>query len=264
MRGKSLALLVLRSAAAWWRRWALPRCWPSAAIRRPTPTLRRSMSPRPTFPPARSSPRRPSTWNNGPRTRSRRGGGRQEDFDGRRARQKIYAGEPIIEPKLLARGQVPTDGMVPKGLRVVAIPVDIRAIQGGLVLPGSRCDVTSSFADPNLGIGETLCKTILQDIKVFAVNDITSTESIDPKAPKRNPSPWARRFPCWSRRPGPDRHPGQPIGLDRPDLAKRRRQRAAENADMTAREMLGAFGGGDRAKENPIQAEKNASRSGPK
>src|SRR5271157_5136995 len=46
---------------------------------------------------------------------------RQEDLDGRRARQKIYAGEPIIEPKLMARGQVPTDGLVPKGLRAVPV-----------------------------------------------------------------------------------------------------------------------------------------------
>ena len=40
---------------------------------------------------------------------------RQEDLDGRRTRQKIYAGEPMIEPKLLARGQVPRTAWFPRG-----------------------------------------------------------------------------------------------------------------------------------------------------
>ena len=133
---------------------------------------------------------------------------RPEDIDGRRTRQKIFAGEPIIEPKLLARGQVPTDGMVPKGLRVVAITVSPEAIHSGLVLPGSRCDVQVFIrADPNMGVGETLCKTILQDIRVFAVNDVTAPSPRIPRPRIRGRSPPARRFPCWSLRPRPRSSP---------------------------------------------------------
>ncbi len=118
---------------------------------------------------------------------------RMEDLDGRRARQKIYAGEPIIEPKLLTRGQVPTDSTVPKGLRVIAIPVSYEAIQGGLVLPGARCDLQVVIKqDPGNGVAETFCKTILQDIRVFAVNDVTSTDTLDPKNPDVKSLPLGR------------------------------------------------------------------------
>ncbi len=73
-------------------------------------------------------------------------------------------------------------------MRVVAIPVGIEAVVGGLVVPGARCDVQVFMrADASLGIGETLAKTILQDIRVFAVNDMTNMQQqqgADPKAPE--------------------------------------------------------------------------------
>ena len=179
---------------------------------------------------------------------------RPEDLAGRRARQKIFAGEPIIDPKLLAHGQVPTDSMVPKGLRVVAVSVGPEAIHGGLVLPGSRCDVQVFMrADSNIGVGETLCKTILQDIRVFAVNDVTSTESIDPKTPDTRSIPTGKTVSLLVT-------PAQAqivtlasqLGMIRLIL------RSGEDADqpktnvMTAHELIGAYGGSDRRKENPI------------
>ena len=182
---------------------------------------------------------------------------RQEDLDGRRARQKIYAGEPIIEPKLLARGQVPTDGLVPKGLRVVPVPVGLEAIHSGLVLPGSRCDVQVFIrADPNLGVGETLCKTILQDIRVFAVNDVTSTESQDPKTPDTRSIPTGKTVSLLVT-------PAQAqivtlasqLGTIRLILRSGDDSEQPKTAAMTAHELLGACGGGDRAKENPIAAD---------
>ena len=83
-----------------------------------------------------------------------------------------------------------TDGMeIPKGLRVVAIPVGIETIQSGLVKPGSRCDVQVFVrADASMGFGKTTSKTILQDIRVFAVNDITSAQN------RRSPRPGERSF----------------------------------------------------------------------
>ena len=182
---------------------------------------------------------------------------RQEDIDGRRTRQKIYAGEPIIEPKLLARGQVPTDSLVPKGLRVVAVPVGPEAIHSGLVLPGSRCDVQVFIrADPNLGVGETLCKTILQDIRVFAVNDVTSTESQDPKAPDTRSIPTGKTVSLLVT-------PTQAqivtlasqLGTIRLILRSGDDSEQPKTLVMTAHELLGVYGGGDRAQENPIEAE---------
>jgi pilus assembly protein CpaB len=108
---------------------------------------------------------------------------KQQDLDNRRARYKIFAGQTILEPMLLRAGEVPLDAQIPKGLRVVAIPVGPETIQSGLVVPGARCDIQVFMrADANLGVAETLAKTILQDIRVFAVNDITNLQlSSDPK-----------------------------------------------------------------------------------
>ncbi len=178
---------------------------------------------------------------------------RQEDLDGRRARQKIYAGEPIIEPKLLARGQVPTDGLVPKGLRVVPVAVQLEAIHGGLVLPGSRCDLQVFIrADPNLGVSETLCKTILQDIRVFAVNNVTSIESQDSKTPDTRSIPGGKTVSLLVT-------PAQAqvvtlasqLGQIRLILRSGEDQEQTKIADMTFREMMGgAHAGGDRKLEN--------------
>src|SRR5947209_1306635 len=58
-----------------------------------------------------------------------------EEIDNRRARQSIFTGQPILDRMLLHAGEVPLDAQIPKGMRVVAIPVGIEAIVGGLVVP---------------------------------------------------------------------------------------------------------------------------------
>ena len=180
---------------------------------------------------------------------------RQEDIDGRRARQKIYAGEPMIEPKLLTFGHLPIDGLVPKGLRVVPVPVSPEAIHSGLVLPGSRCDVQVFIrADSSIGVGETLCKTILQDIRVFAVNDVTSTESLDPKTPDTKSMPLGKTVSLLVT-------PAQAqivtlasqLGSIRLILRSGEDSEQPKTTVMTAHEMLGTYGGGNRGKENPAE-----------
>ena len=212
------------------------------------------MSPRPTSPPASLVNEENAKLEQWPKDRVPAGAViRQEDFDGRRARQKIFAGEPIIEPKLLARGQVPTDSLVPKGLRVVAVPVGPEAIHGGLVLPGSRCDMQVFIrADPNLGVGETLCKTILQDIRVFAVNDVTNTESTDPKTPDTRSIPTAKTVSLLVT-------PAQAqivtlasqLGQIRLILRSGEDSEQPKSIVMTAHELLGASAAAIERQENP-------------
>jgi pilus assembly protein CpaB len=181
---------------------------------------------------------------------------RQEDFDGRRARQKIYADEVIIDRKLLAHGQVPTDSLVPKGLRVVPVAVTIETINGGLVLPGSRCDVQVFMrTDPSLGIPEPLCKTILQDIKVFAVNDVTSTESLDPKGPDTRSIPTGRTVSLLVT-------PAQAqmvtlasqLGSIRLILRSSEDNDQPKSEPVGGHEITGMASGGNRALEDPLKA----------
>ena len=103
---------------------------------------------------------------------------RIEDIEGRRTRSKFYAGEPILENKLFAKGasEQGYSIKIPKGSRVVAVKVD-RVSGSGLILPGDRVDVlVHLIRNPTKGVLETSTRTILQDVRVFAVNDIVETQ----------------------------------------------------------------------------------------
>jgi len=104
---------------------------------------------------------------------------RTEDIENRRARTKLYAGEPILENRLFGKGasQQGATAMIPKGYRVVPVKVDLVSGGSSLILPGDRVDVMIHLVcDPSRGIYETVTRTILQDIKVFAVNDVMDFE----------------------------------------------------------------------------------------
>jgi pilus assembly protein CpaB len=98
-----------------------------------------------------------------------------EDIEGCRTRTKLYAGEPILEKKLLGKGasMQGDSAKIPDGMRAVAVKVDNVSGGPGLIMPGDRVDVLVHLVrNPSLDIQETSTRTILQDIKVFAVNDV--------------------------------------------------------------------------------------------
>ncbi len=68
--------------------------------------------------------------------------------------------------------------MIPKGYRVVSIRVD--AVSGGGNLAAARLPRRHPGPhgeEPASGIRETTTRTILQDIKVFAVNEVVGVET---------------------------------------------------------------------------------------
>jgi pilus assembly protein CpaB len=97
-----------------------------------------------------------------------------EEIEGRRCRSKIFAGEPILERKLLAKGETGANAtdLIPKGWRVVAVHVDAVSSSSGLILPGDRVDALVHVReDRSRGIPASLTRIFLQNIKVFAVDD---------------------------------------------------------------------------------------------
>ena len=105
---------------------------------------------------------------------------RMEDVEGRRSRAKFYVGEPILEQKLFGKGMTEqgADALIPKGYRVVSVRVEAVTVHGGLLMPGSRVDIQVYISrNPAGGIAETTTRTLLQDIKVFAVNDVISMDT---------------------------------------------------------------------------------------
>ena len=107
---------------------------------------------------------------------------RIEDVEGRRTKGLIIPGEPILEKKLFGKGDKNQGAsvLIPKGYRVYSVRVDDVSGGGALVQPGDRVDLLL-FLAKNLakGIHKTTTRTILQDIKVFAVNDEYQLSSRD-------------------------------------------------------------------------------------
>jgi pilus assembly protein CpaB len=101
-----------------------------------------------------------------------------EDVEGRRVRQRLFAGEPILENKILGKGasMQGASAVIPNGYRVVSVQVD--SVSGStLILPGDRVDVLVYLVgNAQHGIPETSTRTVLQDIKVFAVNDVVDMD----------------------------------------------------------------------------------------
>ncbi len=101
-----------------------------------------------------------------------------EDVEGRRIRQRLFEGEPILENKLLSKGASAqgASSVIPLGYRVVSVLVD--SVSGsGLILPGDRVDVLVYLvSNSQHAIAETSTRTVLQDVKVFAVNDVVDMD----------------------------------------------------------------------------------------
>ena len=92
-----------------------------------------------------------------------------EDLQGRRPRTAIIEGEPILEGKLLAPGQIADPiRSIQKGMRLKTISVDAEKSAGGLLGPGDRVDV-QLFVKKE-GDEAAKSKIILQNIRVFAVD----------------------------------------------------------------------------------------------
>ncbi len=98
--------------------------------------------------------------------------GKLEQIEGKRTRITIYQGEPVLDKKLRAVGGSIAD-TIPSGFRAYTVAGDAVNSHGGLLHPGDRVDLLV-FVSKNSGNFETGTKTILQDIKVFAVNDQTT------------------------------------------------------------------------------------------
>jgi len=95
-----------------------------------------------------------------------------EDVENRRPKARIFAGSPILESQLLGKGVLDqgASDSIPKGLRVIAVKVNEVSGSASLIRPGDRVDVLV-FLQRGGDMGQTLTKTILQDVKVFAVDN---------------------------------------------------------------------------------------------
>lgn len=103
---------------------------------------------------------------------------------GSAVRVEIISGEPIISTKLFHRGASGfLSGVLAPGMRAVTVGVNPETSGGGFVLPGDRINLLVIFdvLDTDEVTGETtnrvVSETILQDLRVLAVDQEVATES---------------------------------------------------------------------------------------
>jgi pilus assembly protein CpaB len=93
-----------------------------------------------------------------------------EDALNRGVVQAIFAGEPILESRIAARGAgAGLAATIPMGKRAVAVRVDDVVGVAGFVTPGMKVDVLISGTPPqgSGGVG-TITKTLLQQVEVIS------------------------------------------------------------------------------------------------
>jgi pilus assembly protein CpaB len=103
-----------------------------------------------------------------------------DELKGRRARSKILPGMPIVDGWLLAKGESGDDvtTLVPKGYRVIPVRVDAESGGAGLIKPGDRVDVLVHLRENSTsGVPKTTTITFLQNVKVFAIDDVFRREA---------------------------------------------------------------------------------------
>lgn len=95
---------------------------------------------------------------------------------GRRANTQFLPGDVVRNGKLLIEGDTNRASThIKPGNRVVALKVNAESTGGYIVKPGDRVDLMVYLRkDPTLGIDETITKTLLQNVKVFAVGGVIS------------------------------------------------------------------------------------------
>ncbi len=103
-----------------------------------------------------------------------------EDIEERRPRAVIFEGEPLMDNKLLPKGQRhdPIAG-IPDGMRLKTVSVDARKSAAGLLSPGDRVDL-QIFVHRNEreNIPHPFTKTFLQNVRVYAI-DSTVQRGVD-------------------------------------------------------------------------------------
>ncbi|NJD31192.1 MAG: Flp pilus assembly protein CpaB [Gammaproteobacteria bacterium] len=99
------------------------------------------------------------------------------EVEGKVARDSIMQGEILLAPQFTAEGEGSTLAtVITENMRAVSIRVNDVVGVAGFLLPGNRVDVVSAYRDGT----QTRSETIVQNVKVLAVDQTASTEKNEP------------------------------------------------------------------------------------
>lgn len=102
-----------------------------------------------------------------------------EEYDKRALKVSGFMGEVILQAKLGEKDNYGVSTSIPKGMRVVSVPVNNTSIHSGMVRPGDRVDVICTYK-VNTKAGQiSRTKTILEYMEVFAMDRSRQVDSSD-------------------------------------------------------------------------------------
>lgn len=100
----------------------------------------------------------------------------EEEFADRGARVPLFMNDVITLSKLTEPGGTGNSMKIPKGMRVITIPVNEANTASNLLSPGDRVDVLVTYQSRTGNRTITKMKTLLEYVEVFATNAKTSDE----------------------------------------------------------------------------------------
>ena len=95
-------------------------------------------------------------------------------LEGKYAKQKFYAGEPVMPVKLMDNNTA----TIPKGFSVVSLKADAENSISNLIQPGDRVNVVAYFTKSEI-IPRTMTQTVLKGVRIFAVDGVTDRKEGD-------------------------------------------------------------------------------------
>jgi pilus assembly protein CpaB len=94
-------------------------------------------------------------------------------------RETIYAGEPIVQRKLVHPGAAGVMAIsLEPGMRAMAVPLSAESAAGGFILPGDHVDVVQARQVEGAAVKTVVTTTIMRNVRILAIDQATSA---DPK-----------------------------------------------------------------------------------
>ena len=97
------------------------------------------------------------------------------DFAGGIVRIPFFAGEPILDQKVIKPGEKGImAAMLEEGMRAVAVEISVETAAGGFILPNDRVDVILSYkvevTDGDVVVERPATRTVLKNVRVLAID----------------------------------------------------------------------------------------------
>ena len=106
-----------------------------------------------------------------------------EKLSGSIVRIPIYEKEPIMDTKLVMKGDTGTmAALLTPGMRAIAVEISVESATGGFILPNDHVDVILTYEVASGSSGGSsddkmpITKTILQNVRVLAIDQVYTTD----------------------------------------------------------------------------------------